>query len=498
MKNIIEYLENSIKKYSNKICIKQDSEQITFNDLRNKARKLGSLIGRKNLFKSPIVVFMDKSINAIVSFLGVAYSGNFYIPIDIEMPSNRIKKILNTLNSKVIVTTKDNFENIKCISGEYDIIYIEDIINEIEDEELLEYIQSKCIDTDLLYVLFTSGSTGEPKGVTISHKSVIDYIEWVTKTFKISDNDIFGNQAPFYFDNSILDIYCTIKCGSTLDLIPKKLFSFPIELLNYIENRKINTIFWVPTALIYVANLKALDKVNVTTLNKILFCGEVMPNKHLNLWRNKFKDCLFANLYGPTEITDVCTYYIIDRPFSDNEPLPIGIPCENTDIFILNEDNELINNSFEIGELYIRGTSLSFGYYNNIDKTNENFIQNPLNSSYREIVYKTGDLVKYNEYNELLFVCRKDSQIKHRGFRIELGEIEAIINSVEEIKQCCCLYDDERKKIVLFYSSDIDINNSTFKDILPEYMIPNKFIKLDNFPLTLNGKINRLELKQYF
>ena len=494
MKNVIEYLEKSIIHFENKICIKQNEENVTFSIVRNTARKLGTLLAEKNFFKDPIVVFMDKNINAIVSFLGIAYSGNFYIPIDIEIPSIRIKKILNTLNPKAIITSK-NISN--SIIDEYNIIYFEDIFNLKENSLLLNDVQRKCIDTDLLYVLFTSGSTGEPKGVTISHRSVIDYIEWVTKTFNITDKDIFGNQAPFYFDNSILDIYCTIKCGSTLDLIPKKLFSFPVELLKYIEKRKINTIFWVPTVLIHVANLKALDKVTLTTLNKVLFCGEVMPNKHLNIWRNKLKECLFANLYGPTEITDVCMYYIIDREFCDDELLPIGKPCENTAILVLNEDNEIIENSYEIGELYIRGTSLSFGYYNNAEKTNENFIQNPLNNSYRETVYRTGDLVKYNEHNELLFICRKDSQIKHMGYRIELGEIETMVNSVSGIEQCCCLYDDEYKKIILFYSGTIDINNNILKSILPEYMVPGGIIKIDNFPLTLNGKLNRVELKEY-
>ena len=348
-------------------------------------------------------------------------------------------------------------------------------------------------------MLFTSGSTGVPKGVTITHRSVIDYIDWVTETFDITEKDSFGNQAPFYFDNSILDIYSKIKAGATTYIKKKNLFAQPVLLLEYLKEKEINTIFWVPSALIVVAKLKAFRNVDISkTLKRVLFCGEVMPNKQLNVWRKFLPDVIYANLYGPTEITDACTYYIVDREFADDEPLPIGIPMANTDILVLNEKNELVTGD-EIGELCVRGTSLSMGYYNNPEKTREAFVQNPLNPFVPEIIYRTGDLVKYNEYGEIIYLSRKDFQIKHMGHRIELGEIETAVSSLEEISLCCCLYDEKKQKIVLFLEGELEkaYINGKISSLVPEYMLPNKVISLEKMPINANGKIDRVKLKEF-
>ncbi|MBZ7956149.1 AMP-binding protein, partial [Campylobacter molothri] len=182
------------------------------------------------------------------------------------------------------------------------------------DENLITKAKETHIDTNLLYVLFTSGSTGIPKGVSIAHKSVIDYTFWVCETFDFDENEILANQAPFYFDNSVLDIFSSVKVGATLHIIPNHIFAFPAKVLQCLEQEKVSTIFWVPSVLIYFANTEALDNFSSKHLKKILFCGEIMPNKQLNIWRKHLPQSLFANLYGPTEITDVCTYYIINRP----------------------------------------------------------------------------------------------------------------------------------------------------------------------------------------
>ena len=335
--------------------------------------------------------------------------------------------------------------------------------------------------------------------MTINHRSVIDYIDWVTETFEITQQDSFGNQAPFYFDNSILDIYSTIKTGATTYIIPKNLFAQPVPLLEYLLEKKINTIFWVPSALIVVAKLKAFRNVDLSsTLKRVLFCGEVMPNKQLNTWRKFLPDVLYANLYGPTEITDACTCYIVDREFADDEPLPIGIPMANTDILVLNDRNEPVSGD-EIGELCVRGTSLSMGYYNNPDKTREAFVQNPLNPYVPETIYRTGDLVRYNAYGEIIYLSRKDFQIKHMGHRIELGEIETAVSSLEEITLCCCLYDEKRQKIVLFIEEQLEkaYINEKISGLVPEYMLPGKVVTMEQMPINANGKIDRVKLKEF-
>ena len=501
MKNsVLSWLDETAKRLPNKLALQDISGNITYQEYRSKSLAIAYKIVELNKgeMKKPVVVYLEKGKEVLVSFMGVAYSGCFYSPIDTEMPQSRADKILEVLKPEIVITTnklKTNFEKFN-FYGSY-IIYEETICSE-EDETAVKPYTEKIIDTDLLYVLFTSGSTGVPKGVSICHRSVIDYTDWVTETFNITQKDTFGNQAPFYFDNSILDIYSCMKTGATLNIIPKKLFFQPVPLLEYIKYNKINTIFWVPSALIVVSKLKAFRNVDLSdTLKRVLFCGEVMPNKQLNIWRKFLPNVTYANLYGPTEITDACTYYIVDREFSDDEPLPIGIPMSNTDILVLNDEDKLVTDD-EVGELCVRGTSLAMGYYNNPEKTRSAFVQNPLNKAVPEIIYRTGDLVRYNEYREIIYISRKDFQIKHLGHRIELGEIETAISSLEEVTLNCCLYDEKNQKIVLFVDAQVDRDyiKERIEKLVPEYMIPGKVIYLENMPINANGKIDRIKLKE--
>lgn len=497
--NVTYWLDESAARLPDKTAFADEHKEITFSRLKTQAMALAARMLEKKLFKKPVVIYLEKGVDVLVSFMGAAYSCNFYSPIDIDMPASRVNKILEVLKPSLVITTAGLRGIFEGYEYEGDYLIFEDAVSAPVDEEIVEAARCRGIDTDLLYVLFTSGSTGVPKGVTINHRSVIDYIDWVTETFDITEEDSFGNQAPFYFDNSILDIYSTIKSGATTYIIPKNLFAQPVPLLEYLKEKKINTIFWVPSALIVVAKLKAFRNVDLSdTLLRVLFCGEVMPNKQLNVWRKFLPDVLYANLYGPTEITDACTYYIVDREFADDEPLPIGIPMANTDILVLNDKDELVKDG-EIGELCVRGTSLSMGYYNNPEKTKEAFVQNPLNPTVPETIYRTGDLVKYNEYGEIVYLSRKDFQIKHMGHRIELGEIETAVSSLEEIALCCCLYDEKHQKIVLFIEEELEkaYINKQISGLVPEYMLPGKVICLEKMPINANGKIDRVKLKEY-
>lgn len=497
--NVTYWLDESAARLPDKTAFADEHKEITFSQLKTQAMALATRMLEKKLFKKPVVIYLEKGVDVLVSFMGAAYSCNFYSPIDIDMPASRVNKILEVLKPSLVITTAGLRGIFEGYEYEGDYLIFEDAVSAPVDEEIVEAARCRGIDTDLLYVLFTSGSTGVPKGVTINHRSVIDYIDWVTETFDITEEDSFGNQAPFYFDNSILDIYSTIKSGATTYIIPKNLFAQPVPLLEYLKEKKINTIFWVPSALIVVAKLKAFRNVDLSdTLLRVLFCGEVMPNKQLNVWRKFLPDVLYANLYGPTEITDACTYYIVDREFADDEPLPIGIPMANTDILVLNDKDELVKDG-EIGELCVRGTSLSMGYYNNPEKTKEAFVQNPLNPMVPETIYRTGDLVKYNEYGEIVYLSRKDFQIKHMGHRIELGEIETAVSSLEEIALCCCLYDEKHQKIVLFIEEELEkaYINKQISGLVPEYMLPGKVICLEKMPINANGKIDRVKLKEY-
>lgn len=502
--NVILWLDKTAAQFPDKIAFVDENKSYTFHEVRQRALSIAHCI--EAIIpggKQPIAVYMEKSADMLVAYLGIAYSGNFYSPIATDMPAARIGRILETLKPSVFISTREIQEDIgggRKVDFPGRKLCFEDISGEKISAVEAEYLVHRILDTDLLYILFTSGSTGMPKGVAITHRSVIDYIDWVTETFAITEHDSFGNQAPFYFDNSILDIYSAIKTGASLYIIPENLFAQPVKLLEYLAGKKITTIFWVPSALIMVSSLKAFRNVDVSrTLKRVLFCGEVMPNQQLNIWRQYLPDIVYANLYGPTEITDACTYFIVDRKFDNDEPLPIGKPMRNTEILVLDDKNELVTEVGKIGELCVRGTSLAVGYYNNPERTAEAFVQNPLQTAYEEKIYRTGDLVKYNDRYELVYLSRKDFQIKHMGHRIELGEIETAVSSFDGVSMSCCLYDEKKHKIVLFLEKKLAKSeiSQRLKDMLPDYMLPGKTIYLEKFPLNANGKIDRVKLKEY-
>lgn len=498
IKSVIEYLDISAGKHPNRIAFKDDQDSITYSDLQTNAKAMGSAIVKSldQELRKPVVVFVDRTIKSLISFMGVVYSGNFYVPIDITQPKKRIDLILETLEPSLIIGSKDQSKQIMSLELSTDTKYYEDLIEDSIDESILKVVGKKVLNTDPLYTMFTSGSTGVPKGVVISHLSIVDLVEQFSKEFNFTEENIFGNQAPFDFDVSVKDIYSSIKHGSTLVIIPRVCFSFPKKLIEFLEEHKINTCIWSTSVLRLVANMKGLEGQKPSHINKIMFSGEVMPNKVLNYWRKHLPEVTYINLYGPTEITCNCSYYIVDRAFDDNEPLPIGQAFENTDIIILNEKGTEAKVD-EIGEICVRGSSLALGYYNNKEISDQAFCQNSLNPFYHELIYKTGDLGKYGCDGLLYFISRKDHQIKHMGHRIELGEIEVIANSLDIINMGCCIYDKENERIILFYESDKEKNRDIYKEMLkdlPKYMVPNKMIWFDKLPLNKNGKIDRPRL----
>jgi non-ribosomal peptide synthetase component F len=249
--------------------------------------------------------------------------------------------------------------------------------------------------------------------------------------------------------------------------------------------------------MVNIANLGILEKETIPTLRKVFFAGEVFPTKALNIWRRNLPNVLFVNLYGPTEITVDCTYFVLEREFEDDAPIPIGIPCRNSDVLILTDENKLAQVG-EIGELCVRGSSLALGYYNNPEQTAKAFVQNPLNSSYPELIYRTGDLVHTNQSGEIMFDGRKDFQIKHQGYRIELAEIENACQALPEIQNACVLYNQTQKEIILIFETNGDVNAKTLRSRLqtrlPKYMLPTSFVEIQEMPRNQNGKIDRQAL----
>lgn len=499
--SVLEYLEHSASLYGERCAYKDREHTFTFLQVRDMARRVGSRIGQLHAYNRPVAVLMEKSASMIAGFLGAVYGGCCYCPIDISMPVDRLSSILSVLDPAGIICGNGQAELAEAAEVSCPVFPFDELCQTEEDTELLERIRGRRVDTDPLYILFTSGSTGVPKGVVVSHRVIINNMEWLESEYHFGPEDVMGNQAPLYFDVSDHDVYCPLKFGCSTVIIPQEHFTFPANLMSFLNKEKVTAIFWVPFALCMAANLRALEAEVPGYLKYIFFAGEVMPLKQLNYWRKYIPNARYCNMYGPTE-TYVCTYYNVEREFRDDETLPIGRPCGNVDILVLDEQNcQILPGSGGEGELCVRGCTLASGYWGNEERTKERFVQNPLNPYYPEIIYRTGDVVSYNEEGELLYHDRMDYQIKRLGYRIELGEIEAACGRIGEIEDCACIYDPSRQMILFLYTGkklEKKVISEKLSEKLPKYMMPNRYLYLEEMPRNANGKIDRKRLKELY
>ena len=501
IRNVLEMLEHSAARVPDKTALKDERESLTYREYMEAAKKAGTYLIKnvtKDSFNQPVAVVIDRNVWSVVAFMGVVYSGNFYVPIDNTMPAERVRLIYDTLKPVAVIDAR--LKEDELIEGA---IPVMDMIgDEAGDAELLQKVRDHSIDTDPLYGVFTSGSTGVPKGIVPCHRSIVDWVEAMADAFGFDENMVHGSQAPFDFDAFVKDIYNAMRNGSTVVIIPRKLFSMPKLLFEFLVEHGINTLVWAVSAMRIVSDFKAFGAVEkLPDLRYVMFSGEVMPIKALNYWIENIPQAMYVNLYGPTETTCNCTYYIVGEGKQDElKPLPIGKPFKNCRVVILDENRKnVITKPGEKGELCVSGTCLALGYWNNPEKTKEAFFQDPTITAYNSILYGTGDVAYYAEDGNLMFASRRDFQIKHMGHRIELGEIEVALNAIPFIDIAVCLYDERRGKIVCCYQSETEDKKAIVKflsDKLPKFMWPNIYKRYDKLPANKNGKIDRVKLKE--
>ena len=494
--NVLQYLEESERRFPDRIALDDGTESLTYRHYAENARRIGTYAAKKaeGRMGAPIAVLIDRNIRSVCTFMGVVYSGNFYVPIDMTMPQSRIELIFNALQPILVIDARSGESELPFTADRYD-----DILAKTKpDNQRLAQIRNERIDTDPLYAIFTSGSTGIPKGVVVSHRSVIDLVNAFGEAFELDGGLVFGNQAPFDFDVSVKDLYNAMALGATVQVLPRKLFKTPKLLVDYLREKQISILIWAVSALRILSDFKALEDAGDLALKTVMFSGEVMPTRALNYWMDHLPNVRYVNLYGPTEITCNCTYYVISRRFRDDEMIPIGKAFCNTRVFLMNEQKELIRKPREIGEICIEGTCLALGYWNNREKTAEAFIPNPFVSECESRIYKSGDMGYYDEQGDLYFASRRDYQIKHMGHRIELGEIEVALNAIPFLTIACCIYDEASERIICHYQAEEDHKKEIVMELsrkLPKYMWPNIYIRHDRLPLNKNGKIDRIALK---
>lgn len=510
MINILEMLERSAERYPGDIAFSDPLNKITYSQLNIRAKWMGTLFNAgigsvKVNIGDGVAFFMEKSVDAIVAMFGTVYAGGFYSFIDVRHPADRIRSIISTLDPAIIITDEINRANLpeELQIGDSRVILIEDLIKlsnqAMTDDIALDNVRAAFTDNMPLYVNFTSGSTGIPKGVVVSHRSVIDFIKVFTRTFAITHEDVIANQAPFDFDVSVKDIYSGLLMGAKVVLVPREYFSSPTTLMDYLCDNSPTTLIWAVSAMCFISIMNGFEYKTPDTIQKVMFSGEVMPVKQLNRWRNALPNAIYVNLYGPTEITCNCTYHILDREYEKGDVIPIGTPFANEKVFLLDENDKEVTMTDVEGEICVGGTCLALGYFKDPEKTNAVFVQNPLNDRFPEIIYRTGDLGKYDNEGYLVYTSRKDFQIKHMGQRIELGDIENTAMTIDGIERVCCMYDHKHQKILLFVCGNIDKDAITeaLSTKLPPFMMPNKTILLNTFPLNKNGKIDRNALMEH-
>ena len=490
MKTVIDYLRDSYIKYPNKPACRDEKESISYRQLWEDSERIAGWLECNYDMSVPVVLVAVKSVRLLIIIWSIIKAGGCYTVLDPMLPSERIRSVLNIISPGLIVSS-GLYK--KKINDDNAFLDIDELFRIGSDSKRGVVIY----DNTPLYIMFTSGSTGIPKGVVVGHRSVVDFIDVFTDTFGIGDKDVIGNQAPWDFDVSVKDIYSSAKCGATLQIIPRKLFSFPVQLVDFLCIHNVTTLIWSVSALRIISSNDDTANSRMDLINKVIFSGEVMPPKHYNILRKIFPDALFANVYGPTEITCNCTYYIQKGFIEEDSVIPIGSAFENEKVFLLDTDDRLIDmkDTRITGEICVSGTAVAMGYYADRLATEKSFVQNPINDKYREIIYRTGDLAYYSEDGNLIYNGRKDNQIKHNGHRIELEEVERAINSVNGVSVSCCIYEDEEIKAFVESTEDEKIIHREIRRIIPDYMVPHKLFVIAKMPLNEHGKIDRHSLR---
>lgn len=501
--SIYNYFTDTVERFEKKVAVIDSEQSWTFGQLQQATHALASALLRRAIPTNAVVaVLLKKSFRAVVTDLAISGVGCAYMNLDVKSPSARLSQILDVIKPALVITDALGLDLLKQTPElTIPVLNLDEMVS-VDTECVRNPGESRLaslIDTDPYCVINTSGSTGIPKGVVLNHRSFIDFMHWSIYELDINGSEVVGSLSPTIFDIFSYELCMLVFKGSTLCLIDDRLTPYPAKILEVLQRNRVSYIFWVPTIMVNIANMGLLEKFTLSDLKTVWFAGEVFPTVHFNKWFDRFPDVRFVNLYGPIEITLDCTFHVVRERIPDSLPIPMGQPCRNTGLMVLNDDGSETPDG-QVGELYVRGTSLAMGYYNNPEQTARTFVQNPLNKNYPEIVYKTGDLVVRlgGVYH---FKGRADTMIKHLGYRIELADIEhAIFSAIPAVRNVCVVYSQSRKEIVAYYESSEGLTLQSFRGALaqklPAYMIPGRIHEVEKMRMNPNGKIDRLHFKR--
>jgi amino acid adenylation domain-containing protein len=521
---IQEYVTRQAERRPDAVALVLDDQRLTYGELEEESNRLARVLRDSGCVRGDrVTIFQPKHPAAIVSMLGALKADCAYVPIDVASPPPRVAKILEAAEPRVILVDPSSAKLLDETLGEAELAQAP-VVGSVGEGPLsgerfasafsppdwagadASPVDAQNGPDDIAHLLFTSGSTGTPKGVMIKHENVVTFVEWATSYFGTKESDRISGHPPLHFDLSTFDIYGTFLAGAELHLVPASLNLIPQKLADFIRRSELTQWFAVPSIFTFMAKFDAIEQDDFPTVERILWCGEVLPTPVLVHWMKRVPHPAYTNLYGPTEATIASSYYTMPGlPPSETEPIPIGVACEGEELVVLDSQLKPVADG-EIGDLYIAGVGLSPGYWRDEEKTAAAFLPDPRTEGER--IYKTGDLARRTPDGLFHFLGRADSQIKSRGYRIELGEIETALSSLTELGESAVVGVDvggfEGTAICCAYApaggADVppaDVRKRLQK-LLPTYMLPSRWHVMDVLPKNVNGKIDRRRLREHF
>ena len=517
-----EYVVRNAALHPGKEALADGACRLSYGELEAQASQLAHCLQAHGIGRgSSVLLCMRRSVQYLVAMLGVSKADAVYVPIEARTPATRRTQIIKDCQPQAVIC---DAETVKVMLADEELTRLNAAIILLDPAEESLPISGRPFSAreeiatmdstapawsnspdDLACLLYTSGSTGSPKGVMFSHRNISEYAKWGVERIGIIATDRILGTAPFYFDMSLFDIYCSLHAGATLCIASERVLLFPKSLLQFAESEHVTVWKGVSSLLMYLAQTEALSPERLPTLRVVLFGGETLATKFLIQWMQTFPNKVFYNAYGPTEATGVSVYYRVPRlPASAHEKIPIGIPCENTELYLLDEQRKLVSPG-EIGEIALGGVCISKGYLHDPEKTRKVFIDNPVNPGQAARIYLTGDYAQQQPDGNYQYLGRKDNQIKFMGYRLELTDIENALVAIEGVKDAGVLLAASSRSNVdeLIGYVELDGKKSVtevlaeLKRRLPFYMLPRHLYEIDQFPRSDRGKLDRQALKAY-
>lgn len=495
--NVLEYLENAAARWPDRIAFADEKATLTFSALHDAARRFGSAVAACTQPRQPVAVVMnDRSVTCVATLLGVLYAGCPYAPLDAAMPPERLQLILDQLQPAAILCDESTHAAVGRVNTACPVLLCEEAAKARVDEECLADIRAQDSVWDILSILYTSGSTGIPKGVAQSQYSYITYTEATVEKYSFTQETVFGNQSPFFYANSIIDIYPPLMLGATVYILPARCLSFPKMLVEQLRERHITELTMTPSSYIKTAQAGVLKTGFLPELEYIILSGEAAHWQTLQCWMQAAPNAGVWNFYGSTEVFSVAVWRI-DRSFTDGEVIPVGVPFAQVEVLIVDEDGHPLPRG-ERGEMLISNPWLCSGYYRDVKRTWSAFVIDPLDRGYHTRYYRTGDIGCIGADGVLTVLGRKDSQIKRAGYRMELGEVDVALRSIPGWQNGCVLYDRTSGKLCCFWDGALTQKEiqTALKKQLPRYALPDTFIHVEEMPYTATMKIDREKLRK--